>query len=269
MKKTILALLFFFAGVSLNAQEFQGKAEYYFKRIFKNGVEDVGVKPDTDADLKTAYEAALKTASEKIFTLTFNKKEALYEKQKTLEKPKPQNKGVSVTLTFSGEGKKYINIKDNEKITEDDILGKEFLIVDELKPFDWKLLNETKKIGDYACYKAEVVIPVSDKEKKEYNEYLKEQETKPSLFPLDEPKEKKITAWYTPDIPVSLGPENYWGLPGLILELNDGKIILLCSKVVLSNKENSKITVPNVGRKVSQEEFDAIHKDKMDSIYNR
>ena len=37
---------------------------------------------------------------------------------------------------------------------------------------------------------------------------------------MEEPKDKVVTAWYTPEIPVSLGPANYWGLPGLILEIN-------------------------------------------------
>ena len=269
MKKTILSFSLFLVGLLLNAQEFQGKAEYYSKRIFKKGVEEVGVKPDTDAELKAAYETALKKASEKIYVLTFNKKEALYEKKQTLEQPKPKTAGVSVTLAFSGEGKKYINLQDKVKIIEDDIVGKEFLIIDKLESFEWKLLDETRKIGDYTCQKAELIIPVSDKEKKEYEEYLKKQETKISLFPLKEPQEKKITAWYAPDIPVSLGPLNYWGLPGLILELSDGETIVLCSKIVLSNKSNDKIKIPDVGKKVTQVEFDAIHKDKMDSIYGQ
>jgi GLPGLI family protein len=37
------------------------------------------------------------------------------------------------------------------------------------------------------------------------------------------PKEKVVTAWHTPDIPLPHGPGDYWGLPDLILEVNDGK----------------------------------------------
>jgi GLPGLI family protein len=51
---------------------------------------------------------------------------------------------------------------------------------------------------------------------------------------LEMPKDVTITAWYTPEIPVNQGPENYWGLPGLILEINDGKTVILCSKIVLN-----------------------------------
>jgi GLPGLI family protein len=263
MKKILIFTLLAVSLIS-NAQEFQGKAEYFCKQMFKNGVEEYGVK--SDDDLRKEYEEALKKASEKIYILTFDKKEALYEKQQVLEQPINKCNGVTVSINFSGEGKKYINIQDQIKIEEDDIFGKEFLIVEKLNSLEWKLIDETKKIGEYTCYKAELIIPVSEKEKKEYEEYLKKQETKPSLFPMDEPKEKRIIAWYTPEIPVTVGPLNYWGLPGLILELNDGKMIILCSKVTLSNKENYKIKVPNNGTEVSQEEFDAIHKAKIESL---
>ncbi len=263
--KKILILSLLTVAFTTNAQDFLGKAEYFSKRVVKNGVESVGVKSDEDAELIKSYEEALRIATEKTFILTFNKKEALYEQPQALEKPKNSSE-VSVSITFSGEGKKYVNIQDRTKISEDDIFGKEFLIVEKLDSFEWKLLDETKKIGEYTCFKAEVVIPVSEKEKKDYADYLKKQETKPSFFTTDEPKDKKIVAWYTPEIPVSVGPANYWGLPGLILELNDEVTIVLCSKITLSNKENTKIKVPNKGAKVSQEEFDAIHKAKMESL---
>lgn len=268
MKK--FAILTFLLSLNFAlAQDFQGKAEYFSKMIYKNGIEEVGVKSDDDENLKKAYEEALKKASENTYTLTFTKTEALFEKNQSLEKPSPQNDGVRVSIHITGEGKKYMNVKERIKIIEDDIFGKEFLIVEKLQELDWKLINETKKIGDYNCYKAELTIPVTEKEKKQYEEYLNKQESKTSFFTMDEPKEKKVTAWYTPDIPVNVGPLNYWGLPGLILEIKEENRITLCSKVVISNKENFKIRVPNTGIEVSQEEFDAIHKDKLESLERR
>ena len=49
-------------------------------------------------------------------------------------------------------------------------------------------------------------------------------------------KEITISAWYTPQIPVSAGPGNYHGLPGLILEVNDGSETVICSKIVINPK---------------------------------
>ncbi|MGK4566045.1 GLPGLI family protein [Flavobacterium sp. 3HN19-14] len=76
------------------------------------------------------------------------------------------------------------------------------------------------------------------------------------------PKETTVTAWYTPDIPVNQRPETYWGLPGLILEVNDGKTTILCSKIVLNSKEKAEIKAPKNGQVVSQKEYEKIVADK-------
>ena len=260
---------FLLLGFFVNAQEFQGKAEYFSKRIQKMQVNKAPEEQGMSPEMEKAFQEAMKSATEKQYTLSFNKSECLYEEQEKLEKPEASaNGGFSISVSFSGEGKKYLNLKDKICIEEADIFGKEFLIVEPLEKPDWKLLNETKKIGDYNCFKAELIVQVTEKQKEEYKEFLKKEETKPSLFKVEEPKDKVIIAWYTPEIPVSFGPKNYWGLPGLILEINEEESIILCSKVTLGNKEKSKIKVPNTGDKVTQKKFDEIEKKKMDSMKN-
>ena len=260
---------FLLLGFFVNAQEFQGKAEYFSKRIQKMQVNKAPEEQGMSPEMEKAFQEAMKSATEKQYTLLFNKSECLYEEQEKLEKPEASaNGGFSISVSFSGEGKKYLNLKDKICIEEADIFGKEFLIVEPLEKPDWKLLNETKKIGDYNCFKAELIVQVTEKQKEEYKEFLKKEETKPSLFKVEEPKDKVIIAWYTPEIPVSFGPKNYWGLPGLILEINEEESIILCSKVTLGNKERSKIKVPNTGDKVTQKKFDEIEKKKMDSMKN-
>lgn len=66
-----------------------------------------------------------------------------------------------------------------------------------------------------------------------------------------------------PEIPVSNGPENYFGLPGLILEVSAGKTILLCSKVAINIKDKKEIKAPTKGKVVSQKEYDEIVTKKM------
>jgi len=80
------------------------------------------------------------------------------------------------------------------------------------------------------------------------------------------PKEITVTAWYTPEIPVNQGPENYWGLPGLILEVNDGRTTILCSKVVLNVKDKAQIKEATKGKVVSQKEYDDIVVKKMEEM---
>lgn len=269
MKISIISLGCLFAVLGLQAQEFQGKAEYISKVILKNKVESTEKKSGEDAVFSASLLEAMKLASEKTYLLTFNKQECLYEEIQKLDKPKAPSTGMVMSVTFSSNGKTYLDTKAKSKIVEDEIFGKEFLIVDALVKPDWKLVDETKKIGNYTCYKAEIIIPVTEKQKSDFKDFLKKQENKISLFPMQEPKDKVVTAWYTPEIPFSLGPRNYWGLPGLILEVNEGNLIMLCSKVTLSNKEVTKIKIPNTGKKVTQAKFDALEKEKIDSMKDK
>ena len=150
-------------------------------------------------------------------------------------------------------------------------------VSDSLPVIKWTLGTETKKIGEYTCYKATGVVPTDKsnlmnyKPKEGMEEKLKEkdaEELKNTNFldMVEMPEDKTITAWYTPEIPVSQGPENYWGLPGLILEVADDKTVLLCSKIVLNPKEKKEIKAPNKGEKVTQAEFAEIMMKKMQEM---
>jgi len=267
MRKHIILYCFIFISFGLNAQDFLGKAEYFSKRVLSKKIEKVQIddKNETNPEFEKAFQDAMKKATEKKYLLTFNKVECLYEEQQALGKPEKPSSGMVISVSISGGGKKYLNLKDKKSRVQDEIFDKEFLIVEPLEKLDWKLVNETKKIGDYNCFKAELIVPVSENQRKDYEEFLKKEEIKPALFKMEEPKDMTITAWYTPEIAVSFGPNNYWGLPGLILEINEENTIILCSKVILTNKEKSKIKVPNTGEKVTQKKFDEIEKKKTDS----
>jgi GLPGLI family protein len=88
---------------------------------------------------------------------------------------------------------------------------------------------------------------------------------------LEEPEEEEITltAWYTPQIPVKHGPSKYGGLPGLILEVSEGRETILCSKIVLNPKGDVNVKAPSKGKKVNQAEFDAIAEKKMKEMDER
>lgn len=271
MLKYNLFVLVLFLPFTFSAQEFQGKAEYYSKIIIKPKANSAEIKSDEDAEIKKHVQDALRKATENVYELTFNKQECLYDKRQELEKPQVKEDEFTVSISLTTEGQKYINLKDKVSVIEDDIYQKEFLRVDSLRNFNWRLIDETKKIGEYNCYKAEVIIPVTDKEKEAYTEFLKRKEKGKTLgfFDISEPKDKVVTAWYAPEIPVSFGPDNYWGLPGLILEIDEEKKIILCSKITLSNKNVIKIKPPNNGKKVTTKEFDALRKKKTDSLKNK
>ena len=156
------------------------------------------------------------------------------------------------------------------------LITEEFLVKDTLPKLEWKLEGETKQIGSYMCFKATAVRPVSQSDFRNYRRKpeddkkvdsteVKKEESKTTNFTdgWEMPKEVVVTAWYTPDIPINQGPDKYWGLPGLILEVNDGKTIVLCSKIVMNTKEKKEIKAPSKGKVVTQAEYDKIVTEKM------
>jgi GLPGLI family protein len=232
---------------------------------------------DITPEMKKMVEDRKKEMFEKTFVLNFDKTASIYQEEEKLDAP-GTNPGMKMISSFlGGGGKQYKNIKEKDLLIEKEIFGKEFLVSDSLPQIKWKMEGETKKIGSYTCYKATAVVPVDQsnllnyKPKKGAEEELKkksEKELRSTNFMemVEMPKDKTITAWYAPEIPVSQGPESYWGLPGLILEVSDGKTMILCSKVVINPKEKAEIKAPKKGQKVTQAEFAEIMAKKVQEL---
>lgn len=53
--------------------------------------------------------------------------------------------------------------------------------------------------------------------------------------------DRKISAWFTTDLPMPFGPLHYNGLPGLIIELNDDNVRLMATKIVFDKSHISKL----------------------------
>jgi GLPGLI family protein len=73
----------------------------------------------------------------------------------------------------------------------------------------------------------------------------------------------KINAWFAPTLPISGGPANYSGLPGLILEVstNNGKRVITAASVTPGDVTHF-IIKPKQGKKVTREEFRKIVEEK-------
>ena len=262
-----LCLLLF--SVTLFGQDFYGKVEYQTIQN-KSKKEAVSVSKESEKESaedalagidKEAFEEAMKKAFQKNCLLTFNKNEALFEEVVALEKPKPMQGGMSISVSMSGDGDKYMNTKDKISYTEEDIFGDEFVIKDSLPKIAWQITNETKIIGDYNCVKATYIEPVSKNDLEAYERYQeKTKNGKPSFFEMKKPEPKTITAWYTSEIPVSFGPNGVWGLPGLILQLENENYIYFCTKVSIKNNETVKIKIPNSGKVISKKEYEKYEK---------
>ena len=283
MKKIFLAVLSLTTFMATAQKDFQGMAVYESKTSTAEFAKNFDGNKDMTPEMKNQIMERMKKMFEKTFVLNFDKSASIYKEEEKLDAP-GQGGGGRMMASFMGGGGTYFkNVKEKQYTVDKEVFGKEFLIKDSLPNLKWVLSDESKKIGDYTCFKATAVKEASktdfrnfrrkkEEPKKETEEGKvdekatteKKEEKKTNFFAeIDMPKEVTVTAWYCPEIPVNQGPDEYWGLPGLIMEVNDGKTVIMCSKLVLNVKEKIEIKAPTGGDKVTQKEYDDIMIKKM------
>lgn len=283
MKKIIIASIFMISGL-LNAQNFQGMAVYESKTSTADFMKGMSTNREMTPEMQKQIEERMRKMFERTFILNFDKTASIYKEEEKLDAPGGQQQGGRMMMSMmGGGGTHYKNAKNKQYVVDKEFFGKEFLIKDSLPKYEWKLEGESKQIGNYTCFKATAVVKVSESDFRNFrfrnNNAAKEGEKKAETVKdtakakktnftddWEMPKENVITAWYCPEIPVNQGPENYWGLPGLILEVNDGKTVILCSKLVLNSKEKVEIKPASKGKEVTQKEYDEIVKKKMEEM---
>jgi len=246
--KCILGFAIILCGPLSFAQKFQGKAFYQTSRDISFSMDSTSFSPERQA----AMNEMIKNQFNKEYTLVFDQQESLYKEQAKLDGP--SQGGGMVFISMSGASSElYKNTREKRYAGKRDLFGKVFLVKDKLKEIDWKLESETKQIGKYTCYKATttrtaermVVMGENDEELQEEAEVI------------------MITAWYTPEIAVSMGPDRFWGLPGLIMEINEGKSKIICSKIILNSDDLVAIKEPSKGKVVTEEEFEKLMREKI------
>ena len=273
MKKflTSIALLLLCSNYSLIAQDFQGKAYYQSKTTVD--MDNFGGRQMSEERKKQIAER-MKSMFEKTYILTFNASESIYKEEEKLEAPGGGGRGFRVMGSFTA-GKQYKNVKDKQLLQDQEFFGKQFLIKDSLPQLEWTMDGETRQIGQYMAIKATAVKKVDEmdfsnmRRRNRNNDADKPKDSTKSNNPMDEievPKEVVVTAWYTPQVPVSHGPGEYWGLPGLILEVSSGRTTILCSKIVMNPGEKEEIKAPSKGKEVTKKEYNDIVKKKMEEM---
>ena len=174
----------------------------------------------------TEWITKLNTEADKVeYTLNFTAEEAYFYANPILI----DNDGITFSLAATigrGKIKHYQNKITNENRDYKDSQRTGKIIVNGEKK-EWTILNETKKIDGYTCFKA----------------------TTPYLIDEDGRVKENVffTAWFSPEIPISFGPAGYGGLPGLILELQTDKATFFVKKINLSLDkipEIDKLTSP-------------------------
>ncbi|MFT4849431.1 MAG: GLPGLI family protein [Sediminicola sp.] len=268
----------FLLSINLSAQEFQGKAYYFSKTTMDMSRWNRGGQM-SEAQ-KKQMEARMKPWLEKTYILTFSKEESMFIEDEKLAGP-VGGRAPSVWGSSFSAGPQYKNVKTKIFLQDQEFFGKQFLIKEEMKPLKWKMGTETKQIGQYTCFKATASRPSSEvnwTRSTRSTETGKDDKTKKtdstkagSIAQVEEKGEEEIemleiVAWYTPMVPVSQGPSEYWGLPGLILEVSAGNTTMLCSKIIMNPEEKTKIEAPEKGQVVTKKEYNEIITGKMQEM---
>lgn len=237
MKNAIVLFLLVFQLLSYS-QEMGG--EVYYKVVF--AVDSSLKKKSSRIDLM--QQKAI-TGSDKInLKLIFNKEKSVFSLVESIEDSDVKfaiawancrNK----ILTVLNENKSYYN---NSASSLGVFKDKEFLVYNSFEN-NWKLLNETKFIDKFKCYKALQEV-----------EYTTGKGT----------HTKTITAWFCPELPYSFGSKGYFGLPGLILELTDRNTTFIANKIVLSKDINVEFS--KEGKLISHDEYQKIIRTRMDAL---
>jgi GLPGLI family protein len=221
--------------ISLQAQ--QGKVIY--DQVRKLNIKMEGM----DDEIKNMLPSMAETTKELIF-----KGEGSLYKDVTVDKlhefSSDQAQGMmNVQIkTRASREQTYINHKEGTKLDQREIMDKLFIIESNLGKKKWKILNEQKEILGYTCMKASI----------------------------SENDSTTVIAWFTPQIQISAGPSDYFGLPGLILEVNQNEGEVLCKARSIDMDAMVEIVLPKEGERVSQEKFDKIQEKKrkeMEEMY--
>ncbi len=157
----------------------------------------------------------------------------------------------------------YTDINAQMQYESRAMFEKTFLVVDSLKQNKWKISGETKTIAKYLCKKATTMVAAPQQVRMRIGNGPRpaEDTTAPK------PKEVELVVWYTEDIPVSVGPDNYAGLPGAILEVDtdNGSNVIMATEVS-AKFPKKELVQPTKGDKMNRAQFQDAMKKIMEDM---
>jgi len=123
--------------------------------------------------------------------------------------------------------KVYIDREKGTVLEQKELMTRLFLVESDMQNYEWKPGTEQVKIIGYNCMSATRTVG-----------------------------KKEVKAWFAPAIPIPLGPEEHYGLPGLILAVEvEGKNIFMATSADLTQPDEELFDKPDNGRKMKQGAF--------------
>jgi GLPGLI family protein len=226
----------FYVTILLNFTFTFGQIQVQYKQQTIQNLSNV-----TDIKLKQEFELINNHIT--FYDLTIKDKESIYQLKPTIN----NKQGASnFTITSSEEENVYYtNITQSNYIFYTTYNDKKILIKDQLEPLQWILTKEEKSILGFTVRKAT----------------LKNDAT-------------LIEAWYAPELNYKNGPQNFWGLPGLILKIeanafdSNGNLsdTMFIEAVEINLKDKTKWKIPTKGEVMTKAEYQDFQ-DKQYQIY--
>jgi GLPGLI family protein len=176
-----------------------------------------------------------------VYELLFRDSISVYKVMPKDEAPDPfenNNGGNHIVMKFGGpgdDGVLYKNYGDGRLLEEATLEDKRYIIADTLKQQAWKLSDDTATVLGHPCKKATMTTP----------------------------RGSKVIAWYTGDIPLPIGPDQFSGLPGAVLkaDVDDGGVVFT-AKEIRATADNRQLKAPSGGRLISRADY----MKKMDEV---
>lgn len=195
--KTILKInvCFLLLGVSFQEMAAQQKADQKIIKVSYMNMPISSHQVSNNAGISEESrnnDIALQSAYKFYYTLLIDPKtnRSIYKMDSTkVNKPKNQKE---VQLMINDEFSYCARQNQDSYFLKESIFNQKFYAEGKLSDLEWKITSEEKDLLGFKARKA-----VSKKE-----EYL-------------------VTTWYTDEIPISSGPVNFFGLPGLVIWSED------------------------------------------------
>lgn len=113
------------------------------------------------------------------------------------------------------------------------------VVIESTGSIRWEITGEEKKIGSFNAFEA-----------------------------ITSFRGRNYSAWFTTDIPLSIGPWKFHGLPGLILEIKDEElgVQFLFESIEIPYNTYGLISPPDEGVQMSLEEFAEYKENRVDEI---
>ena len=163
------------------------------------------------------------------FELQFADSQTLFKAVEEEPDLTEQNNG-GVVMRFGGaDNEFYKNFSKKMAVDKKDLMEDSYLVEDSIHCLTWKLEDgETKTILGYTCKKATTKTE----------------------------RGTDVIGWYSEEIPLASGPDQFNGLPGMILGIDANKSEITFTAININKKVDvKKIKAPTTGKKITSIEF--------------